>query len=772
MSGALQGWIDLMRQAGEAERATRSRRQLAASQWFDDAVTSPAGRKDSPVRSMREIAPDRAPRIIPVPVAQREVSGFAGKASRSLLEDVPRGKAARSPGADEGREIAVSAGGAGVPGKAAMLAAGYQPAVIKVISYAHGVTRATATAQYVQRDDVKLETHDGRVLEDHEAVSAEMKRWAEGFENRRESADVVTVRMGVAGLTDIPENRELLSRAVEAGFAGHCHAHRIEVDERGAITARVVTVMAGWTSNPDLSGDARKSERFSLREARGEVRFNERYERAIAERIAAATDLAASDVSLRPGKAGHGVDAVAYRLTQIAEAGGAVTDRGGRLGTEAQARSTARAWKPELRSFTPRDTMHMIISAKAGVDLEAFRGAVRGFLHSEFSDHKFAFGIHTDKAEDARHIHAHAIVAVRDEFGQKIHPGPSTFNAWREHYAAQAQAHGIKVVATSAAQRASSQSYGAKDKAIVATADRPRPGREERDRVYARENADLVENARKRIEVARTNPVRFAVTDKQRAIVGASLSDWKSLALQQPQNQTVRETVVRLSTSVEVGATIHKFESAQGNPMAITSEKMRADLRLMNQDMAKMGANFTGDEKVRFLENSGRVLQNFAVLADFQRMKEQGVTHVTPEQVRALAGASADRLIERARDTAKVEQREADAARVFAERADAAVRRDAGNTKLEPASQTQSDTHRQLAREAESTSVRETREAQEARYAAEALASSPTKTIEPNPMENSTRVDRLREEQRRTMEELKRQAEAEAASQKPKGQGQ
>ena len=205
--------------------------------------------------------------------------------------------------------------------------------------------------------------------------------------------------------------------------------------------------------------------------------------------------------------------------------------------------------------------------------------------------------------------------------------------------------------------------------------------------------------------------------------------------------------------------------------MAVTSEKMRADLRLMNQDMAKMGANLTGEEKVRFLENSGRVLQNFAVLADFQRMKEQGVTHVTPEQVRALAGPSADRLIERARDTANIEQREADAARVLAERADAAVRRDEGDAKPDPVSQSQTDIHRQVAHEAQTAAARETREAQEARYAADALTSSPAKTIDPNPMENSTRVERLREEQRRTMEEFKRQAEAEAATQKPKGQG-
>jgi len=58
---------------------------------------------------------------------------------------------------------------------AALLARGYQPAVIKVISYAHGATRATASAQYVERDEVELETHDGLRLADRQAVAEEIK---------------------------------------------------------------------------------------------------------------------------------------------------------------------------------------------------------------------------------------------------------------------------------------------------------------------------------------------------------------------------------------------------------------------------------------------------------------------------------------------------------------------------------------------------------------------------------------------------------------------
>lgn len=81
-------------------------------------------------------------------------------------------------------------GQGGPLGRARQLAAGYQPAVIKVVSYARGVTRATATGQYVQREDVPLETHDGRLLTDREAVADEIKAWSRDFSKRAESQDV------------------------------------------------------------------------------------------------------------------------------------------------------------------------------------------------------------------------------------------------------------------------------------------------------------------------------------------------------------------------------------------------------------------------------------------------------------------------------------------------------------------------------------------------------------------------------------------------------
>ncbi|WP_156788630.1 hypothetical protein [Mesorhizobium amorphae] len=72
----------------------------------------------------------------------------------------PRGKAGRLNFAlpTKRRKLA---GGPAPRAAADRLAAGYQPAVLKVISYGHGVTRAAAIGQYIQKEGgVALETHD------------------------------------------------------------------------------------------------------------------------------------------------------------------------------------------------------------------------------------------------------------------------------------------------------------------------------------------------------------------------------------------------------------------------------------------------------------------------------------------------------------------------------------------------------------------------------------------------------------------------------------
>ena len=280
----------------------------------------------------------------------------------------------------------------------------------------------------------------------------------------------------------------------------------------------------------------------------------------------------------------------------------------------------SRAWRRDLRSFKPRDTMHLIVSAKAGVDIDAFRSAVRGFVHEQFADHKFMFGVHTDKA-DAGHVHAHVIVAVRDAEGVKIHPGPQDFRHWRETFAEHAQTQDLKIVATSAAERASLQSYGPKDKAIVDAADHPRPGREARDRAYASDpaNKPLIDNSRRRIETAQTNPVRLPASERQLAVANESASTWQQLAQEQPHNSVANAVAHRLQFSQAAGQTMVTLANqatitdiARSSAMPITAAQMQSDLKLLNEAVDKVGAVLPTDTRAAFFERSGRYLEKLA----------------------------------------------------------------------------------------------------------------------------------------------------------------
>ena len=673
-------------------------------------------------------------------------------------------------GASGGRGSAVGAGQGGTLGRARQLAAGYQPAVIKVVSYARGVTRATATGQYVQREDVPLETHDGRTLRDREAVADEIKAWSATFAKRAESQDVGAIRLKLASVKDTPEGRELYEKAVAAGFEGHRYAARIESDPSGELDARLVVAMAGAGK-----------ERFRIREGRPADaeraaalrRLDSVSDTAMKARIEAATGLSASAVSVHPGATSHGRDGVIYRLNKLIEKGPSIGDRGKIIDNVADARIAAREWGPGLRSQSARDTMHLIISAKAGTDVEALTRAARAFLHDRFADHKFMLGVHTDKETDG-HIHAHAVIAVKSESGQKIHPSRETFSEWRRVYAQHAQAEGLKIVATSARERASSQSYGPNDKAIVEAAERPRATREARDRAYAADpaNRHLIDNARQRIRTARTNPIRLPLSAPARKAVNESVLAWRTVAAEQPSNQKAKDMLERLLMAQAVGAILQTIGrrveelTREGPNMAITSEQMVKDLRLMNEAVSRTSDLLDGETKQQFREASARYLETVANGIDLQRVQERGVQQMTRGEVEAVAGVSAERLIERAEAIRLREQREATQAVRLADRTIGAERREEAIPGMDPTSQRELRAERAIITGTERAAAKEAREAVAANEAARSLAQNPAQPL-PAGVVQTDDLARLRAEQ----EQIIREIEAGAQSQSIKPQG-
>jgi type IV secretion system T-DNA border endonuclease VirD2 len=659
-------------------------------------------------------------------------------------------------GAGGAEKSSGGAGQGGALGRARQLAAGYQPAVIKVVSYARGVARATATGQYVQREDVPLETHDGRLLTDREAVADEIKAWSTDFSKRAESQDVGAFRLKLDGVADTPEGRATYEKVIAAAFSGHRYAARVDVDEKGVLEASAVAAMAGTGK-----------ERFRIREAQAADRdYDARPRRldsvsdaAIRARIEAATGVDGGAVVIRPGATNHGRDGVTYRLNRLLEKGAAIDDRGKSLSNVADARIAAREWGPSLRSQSARDTMHVIISAKAGTDVAALTNAARTFLHDRFANHKFMFGVHTDK-ESAGHIHAHAVITVKSESGQKIHPNRDTFAEWREVYAQHAQAQGLKIVATSARERASSQSYGPKDKAIVEAADRPRPAREASDRAYAADPANqrLIDNARQRIRVAKTNPIRLPMAAPDRKVVNESVVAWKAVAAEQPSNGTAKDMLERLLMAQTVGAILHAIGKrveylTKESEMPITSAQMVQDLRLMNDAVSRTSDLLDGETKQQFRETSARYLETLANRIDLQRMQERGVQQLSRAEVEAVIGVNADRLMERAEEVRTKEEREAASAERLVDRAIDAERRQEARGGIDPTSQEELRAERAIVVGSQQSAVREAREAAAAVEAARAIAEHPAKPL-PTALIQTDALAKLRAEQEKIVREL------------------
>ncbi len=84
-----------------------------------------------------------------------------------------------------------------------------------------------------------------------------------------------------------------------------------------------------------------------------------------------------------------------------------------------------------------------------------FKSTARELLASEFAGHEYLFAVHNDRG----HLHAHAIILVKGEHGQRIRPDISTFAAWRASYAEIAERHGIRMVATRRSDTASAPAF-------------------------------------------------------------------------------------------------------------------------------------------------------------------------------------------------------------------------------------------------------------------------------------------------------------------------
>jgi hypothetical protein len=266
-----------------------------------------------------------------------------------------------------------------------------------------------ALVRYQSREgEIPLEREDGSKVEGIAALNVLVAQWAKETPSQEPSKDVMSFTATVAEALE----PDAIQAALGQALAGHRYAWQVEEGE-GKTVVHVVTSAA--STRRDEEGRSQR------------IFDNNKSVGALHDRLDAAFG---ADVELKERGWGHGVEGVARhlrRLTRDSDKPAAAS--GGRVLDSHEANlEEANSWKRALRSREPRDTAHVILSAKAGTPQEAFVDAARATLAREFAGHKYAFALHTDK----RHIHVHAIVRMDNAEGKRLHPNIADFRHWRE----------------------------------------------------------------------------------------------------------------------------------------------------------------------------------------------------------------------------------------------------------------------------------------------------------------------------------------------------
>ncbi|OLP62709.1 hypothetical protein BJF93_00975 [Xaviernesmea oryzae] len=327
------------------------------------------------------------------------------------------------------------------------IASGSQPAVVKLVSFATGSARVGKLLAYQSRGgELPIETDSGEVIEGKDWIKEVANAWAE-VDGRKPSRDVL--RLTITG----PVAVDAVGEALKEALPGHRIAWSLADDEH--IPRIELVISAARRRQP---GEGRAGRIFDNRKSLREL--DDRLKRTLGTGVV--IQLHAFD---------HGVEGVARSLRQLNRTSQSIVtviglDKAGAFGADRRLPSEndavleeAKAWKRDLRSQERRDVAHIVLSAKPGTPKDAFVGAARAMLAREFADHRYLFALH----EDRKHLHIHAVVKMRAESGQRLHPKIEDLRRWRVVLAAEARERNIPMDAVSRFERANPPGFKMKD---------------------------------------------------------------------------------------------------------------------------------------------------------------------------------------------------------------------------------------------------------------------------------------------------------------------
>lgn len=396
------------------------------------------------------------------------------------------------------------------------VAAGSQPAVVKLVSFAAGSARVRKLLAYQSRDgELTIERETGEQVAGASWIQALADEWAEEY-GRQPSKDVLRLGLFVRSHSD-----EAVGEALKQALPGHRIAWRSEPDAKGKGRSVEVVLSAAARPHP---GEASAQRIYDNRKSLSKL-----------DRLLQVSFGAGGQVELY-GFA-HGVEGVSRYLAQVRKgmhhAVRAVRlNKDGSFGEDvvvgagASSLEEAKDWKRDLRSQERRDVAHVIFSAKPGTPRDRFVDAVRATLAREFAGHRYAFVLH----EDRQHLHVHAAIKMLSDAGQRLHPRIQDFRRWRKTLAEEARERNIPMDAMSRFERANPPGYKLKD-------------------IQRVERGVASQNVRRRVEAARMGAVHIPIREegKRHAVAAASgWSDVAAMALRSPTQFAPDPGVLRL----------------------------------------------------------------------------------------------------------------------------------------------------------------------------------------------------------------------------------
>ncbi len=408
-----------------------------------------------------------------------------------------------------------SRGGAGADGRSMRtrfraLARGSQPAVVKLASYGGGA-RAGAMMSYTSRGgDLAVENERGERVLGRGALAEQRAEWEHLFDNRSASRDlgVFHVSLDANSLRSDIDHDDQLREILRSAFGDRRFVYAVR--ERSPDELHVSGVLV-------------------LRDGKGERLTGDRKAAGIVQQRFDDSDAGRGiEARFRFHGYGNGVEwGTAHVRELVAGTEGEVRDDTGRLISDtAQAGDLVhKEWRGDLHSRKGRDVMHLIVSARAGTDGAAFEAAAREFLGEQFAGHRYVFAVHDptldpkEMAEGGKrpHIHAHAIVTMRSETGERIVTSAQVFREWRSAIAEKAREQGIDMELTDRREFANASAYTRTQVRPVSYRGRT-----------AHEGTSPAAHSRYRAK--RSNEVSLATTDRSRQYAATAAEAWSDLA--------------------------------------------------------------------------------------------------------------------------------------------------------------------------------------------------------------------------------------------------